>query len=363
VLSVNNNQIILEINRGQNRMSKKEYQEFLQTLFGKTIAIIYIFEGEDALGYEHYETWKTDVISSWLFAVEELHCLPLIMDIRTFVQKAMNKSLPYIDYVINLNNGSKIISTLGLVPSVCSFLNIPCIPCNTTTIVCGEHKKISNIIAENIGLNVPKSLQSSDTTGISRPIGLGSSLGVKRGFDNSMQSNECIYQEFIKGFDITTPILFDPITSELEVLPAILYTPDEFNVDWFLGEDEKRLHRGYTKQVAQLSLKAKEIYIALAKEMGISSYCRIDARLYCQSVDELSVLLNGTIPLNKLYFLEINPMPTIKNNINFHTSMDAINEQYSLYTCYEAYKELVTNATHTGFILSCSMISSIIAMH
>ena len=37
-------------------MNKEEYQELLQTLFGKTIAIIYIFEGEDALGYEHYET-------------------------------------------------------------------------------------------------------------------------------------------------------------------------------------------------------------------------------------------------------------------------------------------------------------------
>lgn len=344
-------------------MNKKEYQKLLQTLFGKTIAIIYIFEGEDAIGYEHYETWKADVISSWMFAVEELRCLPLIMDIRTFVQKAMNKSLPYIDYVINLNNGSKTISTLGLVPSVCSFLNIPCIPCNTTTIVCGEHKKISNIIAKNIGLNVPKTLQASDNTGISRPIGLGSSLGIKRGFNSSMSSNECIYQEFIKGFDVTTPILFNPITSNLEVLPAIIYTPDKLDVEWFLGEDEKRLHKGYTKQVAQLSQSAKETYITLAKEMGISSYCRIDARLYCESVDELPSLLNGTIPLKKLYFLEINPMPTIKNNINFHTSMNALNEQYPLYGCYEAYKELVTNATHTGFILSCSMISSIIAMH
>ena len=344
-------------------MNKKEYQDILQTLFGKTIAIIYIFEGEDALGYEHYEAWKTDVISTWMFAVEELHCLPLIMDIRTFVQKAMNKSLPYIDYVINLNNGTKFISTLGLVPSVCSFLNIPCIPCDTTTIVCGEHKKISNSIATNIGLSVPKKLPSSDSTGIFRPIGLGSSLGVKKGFDSSIQSNDYIYQEFIKCFDITTPILFNPLTSELEVLPAILYIPDELNINWFLGEDEKRLHRGYTKQITQLSQAARKKYINLAKDMGITSYCRIDARLYCESVDELPTLINDIIPLSRLYFLEINPMPTIKNNINFHTSMDALNEKYSLYACYEAYEEVITNTSHTGFILSCAMISSIIAKH
>lgn len=344
-------------------MSNEEYNKLLQDLYGKTIAIIYIFEGEDAAGYGHYEIWKSDVISSWMFAIEELHCLPLIMDIRTFVQKALNKSLPYIDYVVNLNNGCKIISTLGLVPSVCSFLNIPCIPCNTTTIVCGEHKKLSNIIAEGIGLNVPKALPASDNTGITRPIGLGSSLGVKRGFHNSVQNNAFIYQEFIKGYDITTPILFNPITSNLEVLPAILYTPYEHNVEWFLGEDEKRLHQGYAKQIAHLSQSAKEKYISLANEMGIYSYCRIDARLHCKSEEELFSLIANTVPLDKLYFLEINPMPTIKNNINFHSSMDALNDQYSLYTCYEAYKKIIGNATHTGFILSCSIISSLITTH
>lgn len=344
-------------------MKKNEYKKVLKLLFGKTIAIVYIFEGEDALGYEHYETWKSDVISSWMFAVEELHCLPLIMDIRTFVQKAMNKSLPYIDFVINLNNGNKILSTLGLVPSVCSFLKIPCIPCNTTTIVCGEHKKISNIIAENIGLNVPKNLQTSDDTGIVRPIGLGSSLGVKKGLNNSLQNDGFIYQEFIKGFDITTPLVFNPISSELEVLPAVIYIPKPFNVEWFLGEEEKRLHRGYSKQTVQLSEQAQKKYISLAKEMGIYSYCRIDARLHCETRDEFEQLLNNRIPLDKLFFLEINSMPTIKNNINFHTSMDALTEENSLYICYEIYNELIKNPSHTGFILSCSMLSSLIAKH
>lgn len=344
-------------------MDKQEYKECLQNLFGKTIAVIYIFEGEDAIGYEHYESWKTDVISSWMFAIEELHCLPLIMDIRTFVQKAMNKSIPYIDYVINLNNGTKNISTLGVVPSICSFLNIPCIPCNTTTIVCGEHKRMSNIIAESIGLNVPPTLSPNDNTGIIRPIGLGSSLGVKRGFHAQVDSNAFIYQKFIKGFDITTPLLFNPFTCGLEVLPGVLYTPNKLDIEWFLGEDEKRLHQGYRKEIAHLSKNAKQTYISLAKEMGVTTFCRIDARLYCESKDELSALLADEIPLDRLYFLEINPMPTIKNNINFHTSMDELCHKYSLYACYEAYKEVIFKTTHTGFILSCSMLSLLTARH
>lgn len=339
-------------------MCTVEYKERLKLLFGKTIAIIYIFEGENALGYSHYEAWKTDVLSSWMYAVEELHCLPLIMDVRTFVEKAMNKTLPYIDFVINLNNGTEILSTLGLVPSVCSFLNIPCIPSNTVTTVCGEQKNLSNIIAANAGLKVPKSLPNSDSTGIFRPIGLGSSLGVKKGFQRDYAcNNEYTYQEFIKGFDITTPLLFNPITSDLEVLPGILYLPENLNTDWFLGENEKRLHAGYTKKAVQLCDDVKKIYQKFALTMGVFSYCRIDARIQCESADELVHLLHTKIPLNKLFFLEINPMPTIKCNINFHTSIDALTEQNTLYTCYKAYKEIVPNASHTGFVLSCAMFS------
>ena len=74
-------------------------------------------------------------------AVEELHCMPLIMDIRTFGSKAMNNTLPYIDYVINLNNGTINISVLGVVPSICNFLNIPCIPCDATTMSMWRNKE------------------------------------------------------------------------------------------------------------------------------------------------------------------------------------------------------------------------------
>lgn len=341
-------------------MNITQYKEALCSIYGKTIAIVYIFEGDKAEGYKHYESWKSDVISSWMFAVEELHCLPLIMDMRTFTQKAMNNTLPYIDYVINLNNGTFNISVLGVVPSICSFLNIPCIPCDTTTIVCGENKRISNIIANYIGLNVPKNLDKTVVNGITRPIGLGSSLGVKKITNIVTQKNSnYLYQEFIRGCDITTPLLYNPLTTKLEVLPGVLYFPDIFDADWFLGEDQKRNHSGYTKKIANLSPEACQKYISLAGELGINTYCRIDARLKCDDIDELHFILQHMIPLERLYFLEINPMPTIKAHINFHTALDGLTEQNSLYACYDAYKELVQNASHTGFILSNAIISNL----
>lgn len=339
-------------------MNTAQYKETLCSIYGKTIAIVYIFEGDEAEGYKHYEIWKSDVISSWMFAVEELHCMPLIMDMRTFVQKAMNNTLPYIDYVINLNNGTLNISVLGVVPSICNFLNIPCIPCDTTTIVCGENKKISNIIANYAGLNIPKELTETMMDGIIRPIGLGSSLGIKK-IGNMIvdKDDNFLYQEFIKGCDITTPLLYNPLTSKLEVLPGVLYFPNEFDANWFLGEEQKRYHSGYSKKITMLSPEASEKYISLAYEMGINTYCRIDARLKCDDVNDLYSILQGVIPLERLYFLEINPMPTIKANINFHTSLDGLTEQNPLYACYDAYKELVQNASHTGFILSNAIIS------
>ena len=128
-------------------MTKEEFKNALHRIQGKTIAVVYIFEGEQGEGFEHYDIWQSDVISEWLYAIQQNHCRPLIMDVRTFILKAMSQTLPEIDFVLNLNNGNKVLSTLGLVPSVCSFLNIPCIPCNTVSIIAGEHKGIANYVA------------------------------------------------------------------------------------------------------------------------------------------------------------------------------------------------------------------------
>ena len=110
-------------------------KNIFESITGKTIAIVYIFEGEMSPGFEHYHIWRGDVISEWLKATQDLRGLPFILDVRTFVEKAMNNTLPKIDYVINLNCGSCELSPMGIVPSVCVFLKIPCIPCDTAAIV------------------------------------------------------------------------------------------------------------------------------------------------------------------------------------------------------------------------------------
>lgn len=198
--------------------------KMLQSIQGKTIAIVYIFEGEDAPGFRHYHVWKSDVITLWMNAVQSLHCIPLLLDVRTFVEKALNKTMPKIDFVINLNCGSCELSSMSLIPATCAFIGIPCIPCNAATIVTGENKWISNLIAGGIGLKVPKKLEPSDKRGIYRPLNLGSSFGVRRG-KIPEGATDGLYQEFLPGYDITTPIVYNPLKEDFDIFQVLSIYP------------------------------------------------------------------------------------------------------------------------------------------
>lgn len=336
--------------------NSEQYLNQIEELKGLTIAIVYVFEGEAAPGYTHYDVWKSDVISSWLLACQELNCLPLILDLRTFSQKALLNSLPHIDVVINLNNGSNNLSSLGLLTSICSFIGIPCIPCNTFQIIAGEEKRIANLIAKRCGIAVPTEVEQSAESGIYRPISLGSSCGVTQNLNNTDPYNG-IYQEFVPGFDMTTPMLYNPISNTIETLPPIMYYPHNKDPKWFLGETEKEKHQGYKKRPIHIAEDVKKQYIKVCKWLGIKTYCRIDARVFCHSIDEINYYLSNPVPLNRVRFLEINPMPTVKNGINFHTSLDSLSVNDSFYESLSLYFSRITNASYTGFILSSSIIA------
>ncbi len=333
------------------------FNDALHRVQGKTIAVVYIFEGEDSEGFEHYDIWQSDVISEWLGAIQENHCRPLIMDVRTFIQKAMNNTLPHLDFVLNLNAGNKILSTLGLVPSVCSFLNIPCIPCNTVTIIAGEHKGVANYIADAALLNLPLS-NPTNGAGIFRPLNFGSSRGVVKGKIHNTPKNG-IYQEFIKGYDITTPILYNPIADDLQVLPTVMYYSDDKNIEWFFNEEVKEKRGGYQKRIVQIDRETESKYIDLAKKIGVNCYCRIDARVRCESKKEWDTICISPIPADKIFFIEINPMPTLKPNINIHNSINALKRTQPFYECYEQYEKQRNTSSPTGFLLFCSMLATL----
>lgn len=335
-------------------LNLEQFKDRFQKIKGKTIAIVYIFEGDDSDGFNHFFIWKSSILTKWLNAIEEIHCLPFIVDVRTFVSKAMNHTLPHIDFILNMNSGTYDLSTMALVPSTCSALGIPCIPCNAVTIVTGENKKLSNLIANSTGINVPKSIDAANPNGIYRPINLGNSLGVTRGINSN--SKDGIYQEFIQGFDITTPIVYNGMSQHMELLPTVLYVPESSDYNWFNGENAKKTRSGYTFKTICLDKQTETKYLELAESLGIKTFCRIDARVKCTS-DKYINTNNLELSFNDIYFVEINVMPTIRDNNNFAYSFNEINEEHSFYSCKMAQKSLMGDINVHSFLLVNSIFA------
>lgn len=329
---------------------------------GSTIALVYIFEGEDAPGFAHYDIWRSDVISEWMNAVQELGCMPFIVDVRTFILKAISNTMPKVDFIVNLNAGAAEVSALGLVPIIASFLGIPCIPCDTITNLTAEHKQITNLIAKAIDMPMAAELDHSVPGGVFRPVNYGSSKGMQRSWPQDSYTNG-IYQEFVPGYDITTPILYNPLSEKLELLPTIMYCPPDLNPNWMFDAQVKARRGGYFKKVVSVDKQTNQQYLKLVKCLEVYSFCRIDARVKCSSSDEWNDLINNPIDYKRIYFLEVNATPTIKPKINFLDAIDSISEGDSFYEAYRLYRESNCAATHTGFLLACSMLAAIKAKH
>lgn len=344
-------------------MIEANFADELRMLQGKTIAVVYIFEGETAKGFEHYHVWKGDVISGWLNAIQALSCRPLLLDVRTFVEKAVNQSLPPIDFVLNLNCGSCELSSMGLVPSTCSFLSIPCIPCNTCSIITGEDKYIANLIAMARGLQTPQELPPEDRHGIYRPLNFGSSVGVRKGMCPAPY-RDGTYQEFIPGYDITTPIVYNPMTEQMELLPTIMIIPETGQTDWFYSEEANKSFQGYRRAILpRFKSELEALYRDVVRAFSISTFCRIDARLKCQDPNELDALLHSAVGPKDVYFLEINPMPSIRpTNNDFKYAFERLALDSDLAVCIKAAEQVFGSLTLNGFLLACSMLSSTRAM-
>lgn len=136
-----------------------------------------------------------------------------------------------------------------------------------------------------------------------------------------------------------------------------MYYPSDLDVNWFLNEEAKEMRGGYKKKTLQIDSATKEQFIRLATKTEISCYCRVDARIKCESAEEWKELFLNPVSKDRIHFIEINPMPTLKPNINFYNSLDNLSVDDSFYEIYQMYKALHESPTPTGFILMCSMLS------
>lgn len=337
-------------------LTVNEFKEKFQQLKGKTIAIVYIFENDNSSGFHHFFIWKGQVLTRWINAVYEIGCIPLILDVREFVNKSMNKTLPHIDYVLNLNSGTIELSSMALVPSTCSSIGVPCIPCNAVAIVTGEDKRLSNYIADSIGLNVPKELdEHSNKDKLFRPINLGNSVGVSK--EKNSNFTDGIWQEFIPGYDITTPIVYNPIAQQMNFLPTIMFLPNKQDNNWFYGEKEKLSRSGYIMKPVTIDDEIKRYYLALIESLSIKTFCRIDARVHSKEDGYYHNPSNNNVFFKDNYFIEINVMPTIRENNSFLFSYNSIPKSSSLHLYLKTLNEMVDEPNINNFLLTSSLLA------
>lgn len=339
--------------------ARKNLSAQLKHLRGKTIAIVYIFEKEDAAGFQHYWVWKSDIISGWLNAVQELGCLPFILDVRTFIQKAINRELPHIDYVLNLNCGSQELSPMSLIPAMCGFLAIPCIPCNAASILMSENKQISNIIAEGYHIQVPETMDRKTQGGIFRPLNLGSSIGIKLGCPTE-KDGQGTYQEFIPGYDITVPLLYNPDIHDLDILPPIIYIPHNLDPKWIYDAQEKVKDDGFrTYPLMSVEDRLRERILDFARAFPIQTYGRIDMRLKTEQDTLSHNIIKRPLKFSDVYFVEINAMPTIEKEDSFEYAIQAAMAapKHGFYRFANEYYTTVSTPTVNGFLLACSMLA------
>lgn len=327
----------------------------LQNLQNKTVALVYIFEGEEKPRSKHFFIWKNDIISCWSNATSKLKCIPFLVDTSSFVDKAINHKLPDVDYVVDINSGTWDLSLMALVPSVCSDIAVPCIPSSAVTIVTGESKLLSNHIARSLGLNVPRDLPKEDKTGVFRPINYGNSMDVTIGWNDKYKDG--LYQEFISGVEISTPLLYDPISRQLAALPTTMLIPSTKDPDWITSESCKKV--GYVYKNIRLSESCINQFILLAQTIGVKSYCRIDARIKCADIDKLCANEDICISEKDVYFLEINVMPTIRSGNSFGYSYDSIAASDTLYPYLSELTEILGEKpdVHT-FVLAASLLAN-----
>jgi hypothetical protein len=292
---------------------------FVDSLRGTRIGIVYSHRFEDDLQHSWYHRWQTNIIGFFSQAAEHLDAVPVFFDLDQWIQFCA-RPWGKLDYVVNLNAGNRLLANWAIVPSLASWRRIPVAPCDAPTVLLGEAKDISKILAAANGWQIPKYLEEvTDPTAlvVSKPRTFGSSVGLVRLNRSEAQSGDqdIILEEFIPGYDATIVLLYSALSGKLECLGAQAMIPHRDNpTDWMYDSFEKR-NPGQRTAVSELlcpvSNELGEAAIRLARAMKSKSVMRIDVRVK----SEPSV--TTPIRLSDCVFLEANPMPTIgaKNSV------------------------------------------------
>jgi len=96
--------------------------------------------------------------------------------------------------------------------------------------------------------------------------------------------------------------------------------------------------------------------IELAKRFGIETFCRFDLRLGARRGESADQALEES----HLYFIEINPMPTIRLGINFLNSLENLPANHPLEAALLSAARYIDRSSQyftAAFVLACALWS------
>ncbi len=126
-----------------------------------------------------------------------------------------------------------------------------------------------------------------------------------------------LIEEFIEGYEVTVPVLFDAALADYVVLPPVLYLPNVPDpTKWFLSYKVKMdPNNRPERRISTLSRGLIRTLRASSRALNFQTLARFDFRWQTNNVN------TDEIRLQDLWFLEINCLPTLRTDVNFLRSV------------------------------------------
>lgn len=295
--------------------SAKPFSEFAQHLEGKRIGIVYSDRFSGELAETWYHRWKTNVIAFFSQAVENVKAQPIFFNVDQFISFCSAYENPNLAFVVNLNAGNRFLDNWAIIPALCQWRGIPVFPSSAMTVMLGENKVLSKVVARQSGWRIPRSIFETPEvidTFIMKPTTFGSSIGIQKLTRRDAVSNtatDILIEEFIPGFDVTLVLLYSSVEKDLVCMGAqatvpLIAAPET----WIFDSFEKR-NPGVRSPVEELLCPVEDELasksVSLGKLYGSRAVTRIDARVSQKPERDVPIHFEDCT------FLEINPMPTI----------------------------------------------------
>jgi hypothetical protein len=258
--------------------------------------------------------------------LETLGVHPYYLDVESFCRQALAKELPPLIGAFNLNAGITPIHHWCVVPAVAAWCDIEPFPVHADVLIAGERKDLASLIAQSVGLRCPADYDSARLAALRpehdvvlKPRDLGGSVGVERlpaseALARLGQDRTLIVQDFVPGFDVTVPVVFQPTSGSHRAPACVLYMPDgPDRLNWIHDRTTKISSEGYRKLVVELPAAVETRISNFAATAQLGAYSRVDLRIAATTPE----YENPTFWDAEIAFLEVNPLPTLRHGINF----------------------------------------------